>query len=361
MGSTRYIIIKAVKLQLAQDAREAEMKEKGKKVTIYDVARAAGCSTATVSLVLHNDKRIKEETRDKVRECIVALSYRPSYLASSLANQRTQSIGIIVPEMTNPVFSELVHGAEDFLSKNGYHVIIGSTNQDLEKEKVYLDMLSGKKVDGLIILPTFLHEIEDKLKELQAMRFPFVITGVKSAMQDVNYVSTNKVEGAFIGVEHLIQRGHRSIAFVRGSEVEEHSSERLEGYIKALNVYGIPFRQEYIIKSRQDFSDVREKVRTFKEDHPEVTAIFCLYDYIAMAVMNALYDLKLSIPKDVAVVGYDNIQLDEYLPVGLTSIDGNNYKVGEIAARILLNQITAGTEDIQHVILTPKLVIREST
>ncbi|MDD2392991.1 MAG: LacI family DNA-binding transcriptional regulator [Eubacteriales bacterium] len=337
------------------------MKEKGKKITIYDVAKAAGCSTATVSLVLHNDKRIKEETRNKVRECIKTLNYKPSYLARSLAIQRTQSIGIIVPEMTNPVFSELVHGAEGYLSQNGYNVIIGSTNQDLDKEKLYLDMLSGKKVDGLIILPTFLSEIEDKLKDMQAMHFPFVVTGVKSSMKNVNYVSTNKVEGAFIGVEHLIHRGHKNIAFVRGSEVEEHSSERLEGYIKALNVYGIPFREDYIIKSRQDFSDVREKVRGFKKEHPEVTALFCLYDFIAMAVMKALYDLKLSIPKDVAVVGYDNIQLGEYLPVGLTSIDGNNYKVGEIAARILVNQITSDAEEIQHIILTPKLVIREST
>lgn len=337
------------------------MKEKGKKVTIYDVAKAAGCSTATVSLVLHDDKRIKEETSNRVRECIAALSYKPSYLASSLANQRTQSIGIIVPEMTNPVFAELVHGAEEFLSKNGYHVIIGSTNQDVEKEILYLDMLSGKKVDGLIILPTFMKETESKLRELQAQKFPFIITGVKSMLSDVNYVSTNKVEGAFIGVEHLIQRGHKNIAFVRGSTVEEHSSERLEGYIKALNVYGIPFRQEYIIKSKQEFPDVREKVRDFMADHPEVTGLFCLYDFIALAVMKALHDLKLRIPEDVAVVGFDNIQLAEFLPVALTTIDGNNYKIGEIAARILLNQITSGTDEIQHVILTPKLVIREST
>lgn len=337
------------------------MKNKPKKVTIYDVAKIAGCSTATVSLVLHNDKRIKEETRNRVQDCIKQLSYKPNYLASSLANQRTESIGIIVPEMTNPVFSELVHGAEEFLSKNGYHVIIGSTNQSLDKERLYLDMLSGKKVDGLIILPTFLNEIEDILKDFKLHHFPFIIMGVKSNVPDINFVSTNKVEGAFIGVEHLIQKGHKNIAFVRGSEVEEHSSERLEGYMKALNIYGIPFREEYIIKSKQDFSDVREKVKAFKQEYPEVTALFCLYDYIAMAVMKALYDLKLRIPEDVAVVGYDNIQLDEYLPVGLTSIDGNNNKVGEIAARIILNQISTGTEEVQHVLLTPKLVVREST
>lgn len=337
------------------------MKNKPGKVTIYDVAKAAGCSTATVSLVLHNDKRIKEETRQKVQECISQLSYKPNYLASSLANQCTQSIGIIVPEMTNPVFSELVHGAEDFLSKNGYHVIIGSTNQDLEKERLYLDMLSGKKVDGLIILPTFLSEIEGKLQELKEQHFPFIIMGVKSPVANMNYVSTNKVEGAFIGVEHLIQRGHKNIAFVRGSTVEEHSSERLEGYMNALNIYGIPFREEYVIKSKQDFSDVREKVREFKKAHPEVTAIFCLFDYIALAVMKAVSDLKLRIPEDVAVVGYDNIQLDEYLPVGLTSIDTNNNKVGEIAARIVLNQISTGSEEVQRILLTPKLVVREST
>ncbi len=335
--------------------------EKKKKVTIYDVAKAAGCSTATVSLVIHNDKRIKEETRERVKACIRDLAYTPSYLASSLANQRTQSIGIIVPDMTNPVFAELVHGAEEFLSHNGYHLIIGLTNQNLEKELLYLDMLSGKKVDGLIILPTFLKEIEEKLQELKAKKFPFVVTGIKSSSSEVNYVSTNKVEGAFIGVEHLIKKGHRNIAFVRGSELEEHSSERLEGYMKALNVYGIPFNPEYVIKSRQDFADVREKVGLFMEEHPEVTALFCLYDFIAMAVLKALNDRKLRIPEDVAVVGFDNIQLDDYLPVGLTTIDSNNLKVGEIAARILVNQISSGMDEIQHVILTPKLVVREST
>lgn len=336
--------------------------EKKKKVTIYDVAKAAGCSTATVSLVLRNDKRIKDETHHRVRECIKKLNYKPNYLARSLAMQKTHSIGIIVPDMTNPVFAELVDGAETYLSQNGYNVIIGSTNKLLAKEKLYLEMLSDKKVDGLIILPTFLNEIEDKLKELQTMNFPFVVTGVKSSMKNVNYVSTNKVEGAFLGVEHLIQKGHKNIAFVRGSELLEHSSERLEGYIKALKVYGIPFKEEYIIKSRQELHDVRENVRDFMKEHHEVTALFCLYDFIAMAVMKALYDLKLSIPDDVAVVGYDNIQLCEYLPVGLTSIDSNNNKVGEIAARILVNQINLETDEVvQHVMLTPKLIVREST
>ncbi len=338
--------------------------ETPQKVTIYDVAKMAGVSTATVSLAIHGDKRIKQETADRIRECIQKLEYNPNYLARGLANRRTYSIGLIVPDLGNPLFSEIVGGAESYLSQHGYHLLIGLTNQNLEKEKFYLtSMLRGGKVDGVILMPTYIEELKGTLQSLLKDNIPFVLSGVPCDGLEVNYVSSNMEEGAFLAVEHLVKKGHTRIAFVSGEVSETQSEQRLAGYKKALALYGLPYRPEYVLHNSQNFDDVRASVTALMTEHPEVTGFFCLYDLIAYATIRAICDSGRSIPGDCAVVGYDNIQLDDYLPITLTSVDANNANMGEIAARLVLNQIENKDKVIppQHITLTPRLVEREST
>ena len=341
-----------------------DMGESPKKVTIYDVAKMAGVSTATVSLVIHGDKRIKQETAERIKGCIKKLEYNPNYLARGLANRRTYSIGLIVPDLGNPLFSEIIGGAEEYLSQHGYHLLIGLTNQNLEKEKFYLNsMLRGKKVDGVILMPTYMDEIKDTLQSLLEDNIPFVLSGVPCDGLNVNYVSSNMEEGAFIAVEHLVKKGHTHIAFISGETSEAQGALRLAGYKKALALYGLEYRPEYVLRNSQDFDAIRDSVTALLTEHPEITGFFCLYDLIAYATIRAVCDSGRSIPKDCAVVGYDNIKLDAYLPITLTSVDANNSSIGEIAARIVLNQIESKNKMLppQHITLTPRLVEREAS
>lgn len=333
------------------------------RATIYDIAKASGFSTATVSLVMHGDQRVKESTRKKIQECMAALQYNPSYLASSLASQQTRNIGLVIPNLRNPVFAEMVEGVESYLQNENYHVIIGVTDQNLQKEKYYLSFIHTQKVDGLIVFPTFLNEIREDLLKIQEKAFPLVVCGMKMEEEndDINFVSSNIAEGAYLATEALIKKGHKHICLMSGEVSNQQSDERISGYRQALDIYGIQFRPELVLRSAPDLDSVYSMCYDFLGDHPEVTAFFCLYDYISLAVMKAIQRRGLTIPGDIALIGYDDIELNRYLPVELSSVYTNSFKVGETAARIVVNLLRHADAETQHIILPPTLVERNSS
>jgi len=337
------------------------MPKQANKSTIYDIAKLAGVSAATVSLALRDDKRISKKTKDIISTYAAEIGYNPNYFARGLKEKRTYNIGVIVPDFKNPVFSEIVNGIESFLISRDYHINIGVTNMDLSKEEYYLNSINNQRVDGIIFLPTFIQELAPKLRQFEKNRFPFVLAGVTCEDFNLNTVNSNMIEGAFIGVEHLIKKGHKNIAFISGESSPVQSFERIKGYQKALSIYGIDLKEEYIVKASQRIPDIRRAVTDFLSKHSEVTAIFCLCDFVAMAAMKAIWDLNLKIPNDIAVMGYDNIYLAEYYQPGLSSIDSQNKKIGEMAARMALNLIEGKQSEVEHILLAPSLVVRDST
>lgn len=330
-------------------------------MTIYDVAKLAECSPSTVSLVLSNDKRVNSETRKRVLHCMRELGYRPNYLARSLVKDKTNSIGVIVPDIKNPIFAEIISSIENYLSKHGYHVIIGSTGSSLENEKSYMYLLSGQRIDGLIYLPNNINSADDVIQFLKDERIPFVLAGVPISDNTINNVSTNMEEGGFLAVEHLVQKGHRNIAFFSGHTYPQQDEFRLSGYKKALFAFGLEYKPEYCLELTQDFAEIRKGSCAFFQAHPEVTAVFCLYDMLAMAALKGAMDAGRCIPRDCALVGFDNIALGGYLPLGLTTIDANIQQVGEISSRVLLKQIEEPQTAPQQIILTPRLIPRETS
>lgn len=333
------------------------------KPTIYDVAKASGFSTATVSLVMNNDARIKESTRRIVMDCVKQLNYSPSALARGLANQQTRNIGLIIPNLHNPVFAEMVEGVKNYLSDAGYNIIIEVTQQNLEMEKNYLRSVRLQKVDGLIVFPTFLQEIRDELVQIQKEKFPIVICGTRMDEEAVpiNYVSSNIVEGAYLATESLIKKGHKKICLMSGEINNQQSDERIKGYKQALRMYGIPYDEKFILKSAPDLDSVYQKSFQFIGEHPDVTAFFCLFDYIALAVYKAIQKRGLRVPQDIALIGYDDIELDRFMPVELSSVRTNSFKIGEISARIIIDLLQDSDADIQQVVLPPILIERESS
>lgn len=329
-------------------------------VTIYDVAKMANCSTATVSLALKGDPRVNYKTRERVLQCAKELKYQPNYLASGLANQRTNSIGVIVSNLNNPVFSEIISGIDNYISGQNYYLTIGVTYFQSEREKYFLDMFSHNRTDGIILLPTDWEAVKADTIDLRKRGYPVCISGIHPGTEELSYVSSNMVDGAFMSVEHLIRLGHRHIAFLSGAS-SENTKERLEGYKKALSIYGIDFNEDYLITSENDLSSIRATLKQFVQKHPLVTAIFCMYDYTALAVIKAMADLHLRVPEDISIVGYDNISIAEYYSVGLTTIDPGNKQIGELSGRILVNMIEKESFTDQGMLLTPKLIVRSST
>ena len=332
------------------------------KVTIYDIAKEANCSTATVSLALSGNERIRLETRQRILDIAKQLGYTPSYIAQSLSKRTTNTLGLIVPNIDNPIFARIVSGVETCANAKGYNLLLGLSNSNQEKELFYLEMLQRERVDGLLVLPTFLDSLKDKLHALEASKAHIVLCGSSGTTlnTDLSYAKCDNHAGAFLAVEHLLKSGRKRIGCVFPASSKEQYYSRKLGYQDALNHYNIAYDEKLVkICSPDNDSIFTATLELLKNEQPD--AIFCLYDYCAISVMRAVYSMGLCIPNDVAVIGYDNIPISEYLPTSLSTIDTHSHEVGTKAAELLIEKITNPDTPVQQVIVQPELVVREST
>ncbi len=331
-------------------------------VTIVDIAREAKCSTATVSLALKNNERICLKTRERVQEIANRLGYHPNYAARSLIKGQTGSIGVVIPNLENPLFIELLQGIDEYITERGFCIVLGVSALSAEKEKRYLSMLSERQVDGLILFPTFLNEtFPEAVESADDHKIPLVLCGSSGLVSsNINYVMTDNRMGAYIGTEHLIECGCRNIAFIGAIVDMAQAQTRLNGYRDALEFYGLennPALEVYCSPEADTvFQKTVELLKTQKVD-----AIFCLYDYMAFSVIRAVETLGLRIPEDVAIVGYDNVSISARLSKSLTSIDTHSHKVGRTAAEILLKKIEKPETPNRQIVFKPELVVRETT
>lgn len=331
-------------------------------VTIIDIAREAQCSTATVSLALKNSEKIRLETRERVQEIADRLGYHPNYAARSLIRGQTGSIGVVIPNLENPLFIELLQGVEEYITEQGFCIVLGVSALSAEREKRYLSMLSERQVDGLILFPTFLNEtFPEAIEREDDHKVPLVLCGSSGLISsNVNYVMTDNRMGAYIGTEHLIQLGCKHIAFIGAIVDMAQAQTRLNGYRDALEFYGLDNDPALEVYCSPEADTVFQKTVELLRSKT-VDAIFCLYDYMAFSVIRAVESLGLRIPEDVAIVGYDNVSISARLSKALTSIDTHSYKVGRTAAEILLKKIEKPETPNRQIVFKPELVVRETT
>ena len=330
-----------------------------KKVTIYDVAKESGCSTATVSLALNGNHSIKKETRDKILNVSKILNYSPNYFGKGLTTQKTNTIGLMLPEITNPIYAQMIEGIELYLHEKGYNLILNISGMDKEKELHCFEMLKQNKVEGMIVFPTHEEYLTKNIISKGYSNSPLVFCGVKSSDDSINYIKSDDRFGAQLAVEKLIQSGNKRIAFIAPVSNEHQSYERLEGYKYALTKNNIEINPQLIIYCSMEYTEIYKKTKELLDDQ-KPDAIFCLYDFAAISVMRAIYEMGLKIPQDVSIIGYDNIQIAQYLPVALSTVESNSYKMGEVAAEMLFDIIEKNKTEVKHVVLKPKLISRES-
>jgi len=330
-----------------------------KRLTIRDIAKMAKVSHTTISRALNNDPRVREETRKRILKLVNKLNYRPDPRARTFVTKKSNLIGLIVSDISNPFYAELARGIEDKAHEKGYNVIFCSTDNKPERMETYVHLLMNAGVDGSIFASARLHE--PVIEKLIGERFPLVLVNRKLREEAYNYVVLNNVQGAYEITEHLINLGYRKIASITGTSNLSTGLDRLKGYKQALKDHSIEFNEDYVIQGPFTRGTGYEGAKHLlsMENRPE--AIFGGNDYIAMGVIDAVEELGLHIPEDIALVGFDDTEFASNQRVRLTTVSQRKYEMGNLGVQILIDYIERKETDYTHkVILEPRLIIRES-
>lgn len=327
------------------------------QISIKEVAKLAGVSVATVSRVLNKTGNVKDETVEKVMKVIEETGYKPNAIARSLKVKNTRTIGIMTPDISSPFFPEVIRGIEDVANMYGYNIILCNTDLDREKEERYLDVLTEKQIDGLIFMSnTVSNKLADKIK---GMKIDTVL--ISTDYQDISSVTIDNVKAAYDAVKYIIDRGYKKIAYIGGPMYDPNAGlPRYQGYVKALTEAGIEPNRDYIIEGNYRYKsgyDGAIKLLDLK-DRPD--AVFTASDEMAIGVIRAAMEMDIKIPKELGIVGFDNIRMSNMVYPSLTTISQPMYDMGAVSMRLLTKILN--NEKIEHskVTLKHKLVIRES-
>ena len=326
--------------------------------TIKDVANLAGVHPSTVSRVINDNSRISEKTKNKVLLIIKKLGYTPNAIARGLKTKRTQTLGMLIPDITNPFFAELARGVEDAANKNNFNVILCNTDDKLKKERTYLEILRGKRVDGLILGTA--HIRDKSILELEKKKFPYILVSRNIEGLDKNCVIVDDVAGGIMVTEYLIKLGHRRIAHITGPLKTRSALNRLKGYKLALKKYEIEYRDELVGEGDFRIKGGYQVMKRFLKLAEPPTAIFAANDLLALGAIQVILKKKYHIPEDFCIIGFDDIRLASFVYPPLTTVRQPMLEMGALAVKMLLKIIEEEEFNQKKEILEPKLIIRES-
>ena len=324
-------------------------------VSIKDIARRANVSPSTVSRALNNHPRISEETRKEIQALAKEMGYVPSAIARNLVARRSATIGIAIADFLDPFYSDIIAGVEDIAIANDYHIFVSSFYRDRERELGLLNAFYERRLAGIVVAGSVIDNEYLRFPHRDVM--PVVLVNCPSFPVSV---STDKVKGARLAVEHLIGLGHRRIAYVRHAHQYQTAQLRLTGYKETLARYNIPLDERYVVAGNERFTGgVRAVDRLLALPDPP-TAVFCFNDMTAVGVINAFLKRGVSVPGDVSVVGYDDLDIASYYYPALTTVRQPTYQLGREAAK-MLSACIAGQQNPAPLVTEPQLIVREST
>ena len=324
-----------------------------------DVAERAGVSVTTVSHVINNTRPVSDELRRRVLSSMDELGYQPNRLARSLRRGQTHTIGMIIPDSANPFFAEMARGVEDTSFENGYSVILCNSDGDLNKELLYTNVLTEKRVDGILFVAAGLST--DRILDLQAQKIPLVVVDRDLPDAAVDSVLVDNTQGGWLATRHLADLGHRRIACIAGPSDVTPSADRVTGYRRAMAEAGIPTDEALIVKGDFRYGGAYRASIQLLQRHDPPTAIFACNDLMAVAVMRAALEHGLQVPGDLSVVGFDDVRLAAFSNPPLTTISQPKHEMGVVAATMLLARMRdLGTPAHRRVFET-SLVTRRST
>jgi LacI family transcriptional regulator len=342
-----------------------------KRPTQADVARIAGVSRATVSYVVNglteDGIQITSETRDRVLEAVRELGYHPDARAQSLRSGATNTIGLLIPDMQNPHYWEIANGVEQQLQAENFDLLLAATSLDPDRESHFVDALSRRRIDGLILLLTYPDRVRKRLDLLMRSRMPVVIVG--SLLEDADAVTAstfdtatpNYYDSAIQTMRHLLTLGHRRIGFVYGVANRQLGSDRLNAYRLALEDAGLPFDENLIEPCGTTLESGYQATLRLLERSPRPTALLVINDLLAIGALRAAAVRGLRVPDDLSVASFDDIEMAAYTTPPLTTTRVNAEEVGRTAGRLLLMRLQNPLLPAQHVRIPSRLVVRAST
>ena len=332
-------------------------------VTIKDVAKKAGVSPSTVSRALSGNGPVKESTRKKVLDAVKLLDYRPNFLAQGLKEGKTKTIGLIIPNIRNPIYPAVARGVEDAAKKFGYTVILCNTDEDVDTEKEYIQKLQKRWVVGIIIAPA--SNENEHIVKLQNENFPIVVI-VRNVDFLSNAVIIDNYRAAYDAVSYLIRTGHRRIAIVKGNQQLALYRERFRGYKQALLDAGIPVVEELIAGDDSDSVqwtlDGYNAINCLFSQNIEFDAVFATTDLRAIGAIRAIKDHGYKVPEDISVIGFDNLEFSSLIDPPLSTVSQPLYDIGMRAVNKLIPLIDNKTVTEPTIeIMLSELIIRKST
>jgi DNA-binding LacI/PurR family transcriptional regulator len=324
--------------------------------SIKDVARLAHVAPSTVSNVLNCKNNVKEETILRVYEAIKALDYTPNFHARGLRGKRTSMIGIVIPNIGNPFYMLVVRGIEDIADRNDYTVVLCNTDDDIKKERICTAQLKMKSLDGLIICSSLLSE-----QELLGIGMPVVLIDRITDNPELCSININNIRAGYVAAEHLINTGRKKIGIITGPLYYYHFRKRMEGYLNSLSDHKIGLDYNLVAETSPDRKGGYDAMGKLYKNSPDIDAVFAENDLMAIGAIKFLLENGVQIPRDVSVIGFDNIDAATIVNPSLTTIDQPQYKIGEMAMNQLVKIMHNDKIESPHIEIEPKLIKRESS
>lgn len=328
--------------------------------TIKQVALQAGVSPATVSRVISGVDTVDETMRVRVREAARLLNYSPNRIARSLRSKTTQTIGVIVPDIQDTFFTSVVRGIEDILRRAGYALLLGNSDDDLEREQFYLSTLRADGVAGIIFFPVIKPSATLKHQRAMHEQLPLVALDRAPTGIDMDTVKVTNAQGARDAVSYLISLNHRRIALINGPEHLDVPRERQAGYEQAFEAANIKIDSRLIVYSDFHESGGYRAMRQLLERKNPPSAVFIANNLMALGAMQSIYECKLRIPEDISVVCFDDLPWLRSFHPPLTAVAQPIYEIGTVAASLMLERIREPLRPIHHIVLPTKFVARSS-
>lgn len=332
---------------------------RGRKVTLKDIAAEAGVSVMTVSNVLNARRAVSEETSRRIREIARRLNYRPNQVARSLRAEETRTIGVVVSDSSQLVLAKVIRSIEEEAALAGYSVIVANTGQNPEKEKAAIELLLDKRIDGLILAAPLCTDAQ-QLQTVAGFGTPLVLLMRTSSAIRVSSVINDNEQGGYEIVRYLLDEKRYPIRFLSLPQDSQSGQSRRQGYRRALVESGLVLDDEAMTYCQPTIEAGHEAMCHLLEDGFAAGAVCCGCDLIAIGAIRAIQDRGLSVPHDLAVTGYDDIDLADYLSVPLTTMRQPKAELGREGVCLLLEQIGRSGGEPRQIVLRSTLIVRKS-
>jgi DNA-binding LacI/PurR family transcriptional regulator len=334
-----------------------------KRYSIYDVAKKAGVGIGTVSRVINNGRHVKNSTRAKVQKVIKELDYQPDFFARNLVKKVSKTIGLLIPDIINPIFPEMAKGISDKAFLNDYTVFLSNTDESIEKEIKQVNQLIEKRVDGIIFISTEMcNKNGDYAHYIYLIKrnIPTVLINGSIENTDIPFVRINELKAGYIATKHMIKKGLRKIAFLGGPENSIPTTDKFKGYKKAFREFNLTIEKNYIILDKHEIKNGFKNTTGLLEMEERPEGIITVSDALAIEAIKAARAKNISIPDNLKIIGFDDIKFSASFSPSITTIAQPKYKMGTMALDMLIHLIEKKELPERRVVIEPKLILRDS-